>query len=221
MVGPLSCLKSTGFSVFLGDHKQLLAVMKSDANKRDGSDVSLFERLMEQNIVPSIMLVVQHRMQPAIVEFPNDAYYGGFLQTLVRRRPLPRGFEWPSKLPIAFVNVAGVESGRCMNITEIEVIVQIVGDLLAAHDVHADELVVLTYYNEQVAALEDDFRAKRMRILVSSIDSFQGSEARIVILSCVRCNRKGFIGFLGDRRRLNVGMTRAREGLIIVGCQAM
>ena len=66
-----------------------------------------------------------------------------------------------------------------------------------------------------MAQLPTEFYSK---LTIASVDSFQGGEKDYIIMSCVRCNSHGSIGFLKDYRRLNVALTRARYGLIIIGC---
>lgn len=84
---------------------------------------------------------------------------------------------------------------------------------------------ILTPYRGQVRALEALLRAASaqlpalaaMDIAVSSVDAYQGREADVVVFSTVRCNPSGAIGFVSDPRRLNVAITRARRGLVVVG----
>ena len=80
------------------------------------------------------------------------------------------------------------------------------------------DIQVLSGYDAQVKCVQRLLRSSGLgRCIVQSVDKAQGSEARVVIYSTVRCNKEGALGFIEDARRLNVAVTRAREGLIIIG----
>lgn len=86
---------------------------------------------------------------------------------------------------------------------------------------------ILTPYRGQARALEHGLRSLApwweplaARVTVSSVDAFQGREADVVVLSTVRCNPRGAVGFVADPRRLNVAITRPRRGLVVVGSPA-
>jgi superfamily I DNA and/or RNA helicase len=85
-------------------------------------------------------------------------------------------------------------------------------------------IAVISPYREQVIhikkELEEDPKLTNVEIAVNTIDGFQGQEKDVVYISLVRSNGKSEIGFLGDTRRMNVAMTRARKQLVIVGDSA-
>ena len=216
-------LRETGTLVLIGDHKQLPATEKAQPLERNHRNVSMFERLMEQGLVTMSTLSVQHRMHPSIAAFPNCEYYGGVLQSCVFEFDLPRGFPWPSADPVAFVNISSQEeerNGSKLNRGEAAAVVIAVRDLLSGRSVRTCDFLILSPYACQVVELKNQLHAAGLAaVSVSTIDKAQGSEARFVILSVVRCNANGQLGFVSDARRLNVAMTRAKRGLLIFGCQ--
>ncbi|KAK4046646.1 hypothetical protein OIV83_005929 [Microbotryomycetes sp. JL201] len=133
-----------------------------------------------------------------------------------------------------------------MNAGEAEMIVQVVGDLLLRNpNLCGDDIGVITPYFAQTCLLQDMFgsnvrpfgsrsalsvaqdmllsllgrqRVREVgRVEINTVDGFQGREKSVIILSTVRSNKAGFIGFLSDKRRLNVALTRAKDGLVVVG----
>ncbi len=90
---------------------------------------------------------------------------------------------------------------------------------LISAGVHAENIAVITPYNAQLSYLSHDLGMKGEfpGLELGSVDGFQGREKEVVVLSLVRSNEAGEVGFLGEERRLNVGMTRARRGLVVVG----
>jgi len=133
--------------------------------------------------------------------------------------------------PYSFVNVLGVEQqlhprGSFYNVKEAEVVVQLVSEMrLSAEKLGKRDdwylpqsLRIITFYQEQVNCIRHLLRAKGLgKVLVCSVDSSQGCEADVVILSFVRSNRNHITGFLRDQRRLNVSLTRAKFQLICIG----
>ena len=90
--------------------------------------------------------------------------------------------------------------------------------LLSLMDADSKEkIMILAPYRGQVKLLERYIRKQRKRIIISTIDAAQGQEADLVIVSLVRANARGLVGFVDDGRRLNVSITRAKAGVIIVG----
>ncbi|KAF0983917.1 hypothetical protein FDP41_007832 [Naegleria fowleri] len=216
--------------VLVGDHCQLGPVIMCKKAARAGLSRSLFERLVMLGIRP-MRLQVQYRMHPCLSEFPSNTFYEGTLQNGVKKedRLIHIDFPWPhSDAPMFFYNSVGQEeysaSGTSfLNRTEAETVEKIVTKMLKA-GVRPYQLGVVTPYEGQRAFCVSHMQRAGTadpdlykEIEVASVDSFQGREKDFIILSCVRSNDHQGIGFLNDPRRLNVALTRARCGLIIIG----
>ena len=210
-------------TILCGDHHQLPPVC-SVPGMRERWQLSLFERLYNCPGIPSVMLDEQYRMLPAIAMWPSEHFYGNELKTaahLLSANNLVQGFPWPEACGVAFVDVEGEESmvgNSRRNKGEARLIQSIVADLLSSGDVDAADIAVLTPYDAQRSLLRDMMPRQRYGpLFIDSVDQAQGSEAAIVVLSTVRCNRAAALGFVTDARRLNVGITRAKRGLIVTG----
>jgi regulator of nonsense transcripts 1 len=218
--------------VLVGDHCQLGPVVMCKKAAKAGLTQSLFERLVLLGQRP-IRLQVQYRMHPALSEFPSNMFYEGTLQNGVgdneRNNAMHSGFPWPNPArPMFFLINAGNEeiggSGTSyLNRSEAASVEKIVSLMLKSGS-SPDQIGVITPYEGQRSfvvshmikngSLRSDLYKE---IEVASVDSFQGREKDYIIVSCVRSNVQQGIGFLRDPRRLNVALTRARYGVIIVG----
>ena len=217
--------------VLVGDHKQLGPVVMSKKAARAGLSQSLFERLVLLGIRP-VRLQVQYRMHPCLSEFPSNMFYDGSLQNGVTsadriRRQLD--FPWPNvETPMMFFTNLGQEeissSGTSyLNRTEAANVERVVTKFLKS-GIKPEQIGVVTPYDGQRSFVVQYMKmngplAKELyeEIEVASVDAFQGREKDYIILTCVRSNEHQGIGFLNDPRRLNVGMTRAKYGLVILG----
>jgi DNA polymerase III delta prime subunit len=225
--------------VLIGDQKQLPPTIISRDADAAGLGTSLFERMLKSGI-RAFMLKVQYRMHPAIATFPSKAFYKGELLsgTPPSARRAPMGFDWPvPAVPLAFVDVPdGYErsdGSSQTNPVEAQKIVNIVKKLCGGHDVLPIDIGIVTPYAAQVRAikrlLHGPNQKKRSRfdeqpapdsmeaLEISTVDGFQGREKEVIVFTCTRANGMGNVGFLADPRRVNVMLTRARRGLIIVG----
>ncbi|PVD19247.1 hypothetical protein C0Q70_19733 [Pomacea canaliculata] len=217
--------------ILVGDHCQLGPVVMCKKAARAGLSQSLFERLVVLGIRP-IRLQVQYRMHPALSAFPSNIFYEGSLQngvTAAERLRKNLDFPWPQPdKPMFFYCTNGQEeiasSGTSyLNRTEAANTEKLATRFLRA-GVKPDQIGIITPYEGQRA-----YQVQYMQysgalnkklyqeIEVASVDAFQGREKDFIILSCVRSNEHQGIGFLNDPRRLNVALTRARYGIIIVG----
>jgi hypothetical protein len=225
--------------VLIGDQKQLPPTIISREADAAGLGTSLFERMLSRGI-RTFMLKVQYRMHPAIAAYPSKAFYAGALLsgTPPSARRAPMGFDWPvPAVPLAFVDVPdGYErsdGSSQTNPVEAQKIVNIVKKLAAGHDVIFGEIGVVTPYSAQVRAIKRLLNGNKPEIRsrfdapadpntiqaleVCSVDGFQGREKEVIVFCCTRANPNGNVGFLADPRRVNVMLTRARRGLIIIG----
>ena len=119
---------------------------------------------------------------------------------------------------VAFVHTLGQESKvKCsfQNPAQADVVSSVVADLLHGGQVGKDDIGVLTWYKAQQELLET-YRCLK-GCTIANVDGFQGSEREVMVLSTVRSNTRGDIGFGKDGKRLNVALTRAKRGLIVVG----
>ena len=219
-------LSSTGVHQ-IGDHKQLPATVSHPENKSDNNDISMFQRLLTSGLFPIVVLQVQHRMQEAIAAYPSQQFYAdGLITATAPKGRTPHGFWWPSQDPVAFVNVRsslGEQRGNnstnsFYNSAEAKKVAQIVDEFQKYGGWLPSDIGVITAYANQVAEIQTELRLKKKQVAwVYSVDKAQGRECRLIIVSCVRSNDKGKLGFVDDCRRLNVAMTRAQLGFIMVG----
>ncbi|KAJ6794198.1 regulator of nonsense transcripts 1-like protein [Iris pallida] len=217
--------------VLVGDHCQLGPVIMCKKAARAGLAQSLFERLVLLGLKP-IRLQVQYRMHPCLSEFPSNSFYEGTLQngvTINERQASGIDFPWPvPNRPMFFYVQMGQEeisaSGTSyLNRTEAANVEKIVTTFLRS-GVLPGQIGVITPYEGQRAYIVNymsrngSLRQQLYKeIEVASVDSFQGREKDYIILSCVRSNEHQGIGFLNDPRRLNVALTRARYGIVVLG----
>ncbi|RXN03714.1 helicase with zinc finger domain 2 isoform X1 [Labeo rohita] len=222
--------------VLLGDHMQLQPVVHCDVVERLGMSKSLFERYMEK----ALMLDTQYRMQEDICEFPSKEFYGEKLKTKTSTKP--KLFLTTSRQTcIVFGHVEGKEKSLVVstergnenskaNLEEAEEAVRI-AILLTEAGIKTKDIAILTPYNAQVSNIRDTLSDKGIHdITVNTIMKSQGSEWKYVIMSTVRSCPKSDIetqptkswimkrlGFIMDPHQVNVGITRAQEGLCIIG----
>lgn len=217
--------------VFVGDHLQLGPVIMNKKAARAGLTQSLFERLIVLGNRP-IRLQVQYRMHPCLSDFPSYMFYEGTLQNGVAAPDRLRknvDFPWPMvSQPMFFFQNLGQEeissSGTSfLNRTEASNVEKIVTAFFKA-GVTPGQIGVVTPYEGQRSYVVNHMQLHgKLRkdlykeVEVASVDAFQGREKDYIILSCVRSNDHQGIGFLSDPRRLNVALTRAKYGLVILG----
>ena len=213
--------------LLVGDPHQLPATVSSEYAKRNGLDKSLQDRLMNQCGFRSTMLDIQYRMKEEISCFPFKAFYNGNVSN--GHNVLESSYKADAAVlnnqPYAFVHVLGGEHrdtlGSCYNPGECDVVVCLLQDLrhrsrhLGNDWWNVNRIRVITFYQAQVNEIRKRLsRLGLQNVLISTVDSSQGCEADIVIISFVR---GATIGFLSDYRRLNVALTRAKHQLVCVG----
>ncbi|KAG9001263.1 hypothetical protein FRB93_012190 [Tulasnella sp. JGI-2019a] len=230
--------------VLSGDPLQLGPIIRSGVAKRLGFGVSYLERLMQREIyqedvwrgVTVVKLVKNFRSHEAILDFPNDRFYGGKLEVCGDRQVINRYLNstvLPNpRFPVVFHGVAGADgrnpdSPSYFNDAEIEVVTKYVERLLAdrGKPTTPSDIGVIAPYRAQSSKLRTQFRTRNCTGLkVGSVEEYQGQERDVIILTTVRTDRERVtydlrhtLGFLVNPRRLNVAVTRAKGLLIIVG----
>ena len=225
--------------ILVGDDRQLPHVLETEVVKEiestadNASSValaratlqeSLFGRLLRQyekappGAIQRVQLLdTQFRSAPVIARFISKEFYGGRLKT-------PDDLLMPNDVgrydgdSIAWLDVRGQqETGRYHRRREVDVVGEEIELLLAAGDA---TIGVITFYREQATALRSEQKNlgwDSTRVRVGTVDAFQGREFDVAILSCVRSNRKGRVGFLALANRICVAMSRARKLLIVAG----
>ena len=219
--------------VFAGDHCQLPPTVKSIAAIKGGLAKTLMERIVENKPEVVTLLRVQYRMHEDIMRFSSDYFYGGMVETApqVKHRSI---LEYDN--PMMWVDTAGLDCkeefvgetfGR-INKAEANLTLETL--TLYLKKIGKERILeeridvgVISPYRAQVQHLRrliaksGDLKPFRHLISVNTVDGFQGQERDIIIISLVRANEEGQIGFLRDLRRMNVAITRARMKLIILG----
>jgi len=218
--------------ILAGDHCQLPPTIVSPEAAREGLAVSLMERLAKE-LGPGIsrQLTTQYRMHQAIMEFSSGEFYGSSLiaDESVRHHLLE---DLPGTVagtltsaPLQFIDTAGASydeepepaGASLLNRQEAELAVRKVQQLLDA-GVPASGIAVISPYSAQVRLLRTLLPLDGLEI--DTVDGFQGREKEAIVISLVRSNTQGEIGFLADTRRMNVALTRARRKLIVIGDSA-
>ena len=218
--------------VLAGDHCQLPPTVISPEAIHGGLNISLMERLLENPKVDvSRLLDVQYRMHQDIMQFSSDVFYEGSLQADESVRSalladLPQVRSTPlTDCPIHFIDTAGASydeeqehnGDSRLNPLEAELVIKKIHELLDC-GITSDQIAVISPYSAQVKFLRE--KLKHLELEIDSVDGFQGREKEAVIVSLVRSNRDGEVGFLADTRRMNVALTRAKRKLIVIGDSA-
>jgi ATP-dependent RNA/DNA helicase IGHMBP2 len=214
-----------------GDQKQLAPTVLSAEAAKGGLGRSLFERLVEsQGKDVHRMLREQYRMNEALMSLISRDFYQGLLRAhpSVAKRTLRDvllpGAEVDAP-PFLFLDTAGkgfeetqeARSESYENQGEAALVVARVQALLQA-GLSPDAVAVITPYRGQASVLQAALEGTDVE--VDTVDAFQGREADAVLVSCVRSNQEGQVGFLADLRRMNVALSRARRHLFLVGDSA-
>ena len=238
-------MRRAGRVVLAGDHCQLPPTVKSIAAMRAGLGKTLMERIAENKPEVVTLLKIQYRMNEEIMRFSSDWFYHSKVQSApqIKYRSIldyDHAITWidtSDKEP-----TDTIEEGEDLNFKE-----QFVGESFGRINKAEAELTLLTLaeyltkigkqrvideridvgiispYRAQVQYLKrlikkyEFFKPYRRLISVNTVDGFQGQERDVILISLVRSNDEGQIGFLKDLRRMNVAMTRARMKLIILG----
>jgi predicted DNA helicase len=222
--------------VMAGDHKQLPPTILNQKAQVEGLEKSLFERVLEVhgNKIKS-MLQVQYRMHQDIMQFPSRQFYTEKLIAAEKVRSwtladlnikVPEGrfdsFVFDPELPVVFLDTVEKDpveesikdSKSYRNKTESKLAVKILNTAVNI-GIDPQEVALISPYKDQVDLI--DSQVSDEKIEVDTVDGFQGREKELIILSLVRTNQQGNIGFLKDLRRLNVSITRAKKKLVIIG----
>ncbi|KAK2142420.1 hypothetical protein LSH36_958g00101 [Paralvinella palmiformis] len=227
--------------ILIGDHKQLQPIITDDRARRLGLGVSLFERYAKQ----AHMLVTQYRMHEAIAAFPSQHFYNNRLEcgSEVQKAPSNLRGYWPGGInrPICFVHIVGKEETLTVrtpegsensksNMEEVVAAVRIAFNLVNNRNVRAKDILILSQYRAQCDKIKQELSKRYLSIKVSTVVAAQGRESDVVILSTVRSMPKAHIegnpsqswmqrhlGFITDQHQINVALTRAKKGLIVIG----
>ncbi len=211
--------------LLVGDTKQLPAIVLSQPAIELRFNRSLMWRLIEECKQEYSMLKIQYRMHPEIRQWPSQQYYGNQLEDAenITKRAHLVAFDYPPILaPCSFINVEANET-ECghsyRNEMETRHIVAILNYIKRKGVNIKNQVGVITFYAEQVRYLSELIQCNPayQGMTIHTVDGFQGDERDFIIISFVRANPKGKIGFLMDFRRLNVAITRAKSALIMLG----
>jgi len=221
-------------AVLAGDHLQLPPTVVSRKAERDGLAVTLFERLIERyGDTITRMLNVQYRMHETIMNWSSEALYDGKIiahdsvatHCLHELGGVTETDD--SSPPMIHIDTAGcdyeeerdADGDSLANAGEAGLVKTHLLRLFEAGVLPSD-IAVITPYNAQVGELRTRLSGSYPDLEIGSVDGFQGREKEAVIISLVRSNDRGDVGFLADRRRLNVAVTRARRHVTIIGDSA-
>ena len=228
--------------VLAGDHQQLPPTIKCHEALKGGLGCTLMERIAHRHPEAVRLLTIQYRMNEELMRFSSEWFYDGKLEAApeVRHRSLLDLLDWP----LVWVNTDPLEEGQetgvsyqetfigqnfgRINQQEARLTLQVLREYAEQMGRHRllDERIdigIISPYRAQVQYLrsllrKDDYlRPLRSQITINTVDAFQGQERDIILVSLVRANEAGQIGFLSDLRRMNVAITRARLKLIILG----
>ena len=219
--------------ILAGDHQQLPPTIKCIEAERGGLGRTLLQKVAERWPQTVSLLTIQYRMHEAIMRFSSDWFYEGKLKAApeVSHRGI---LQWDS--PITWIDMAeqevteelNTETQSRINRPEAELLIT---QLKAYIEKITKERILeeridfgiispykaQVYYLRSLVKRDPFFKPLRSLITIHTVDGFQGQERDVILISLVRANAEGKIGFLNDLRRMNVAMTRARMKLIILG----
>lgn len=198
--------------VLAGDHWQLPPTVLSNEAAQLGFNRSILEVAIEK--MPAVFLLnTQYRMRQAIAGFSSNYFYNSLLLTAEHLHNTGVHITFIDTAGSGYFEVHGSDGTSLQNQGEL----QIVQKIIETESLDVSATAFISPYAGQVTTAREVLPAG-MRI--STIDSFQGQEKETVIVSLVRSNDDGVIGFLKDYRRMNVAITRAKERLFVIGDSA-
>lgn len=216
--------------VLAGDHNQLPPTIISSKAAKEGLSVTLMERLLKlHGDSIKMMLTTQYRMHEAIMSWPSKQLYENKLVAdesvkshLLSDLPNVENNEETS-IPLLLIDTAGCELYELQaedeeskgNEGEADLVLIHIENLVRA-GVRPSDIAVITPYNLQVDLIKTRCFGKYSKVEIKSVDGFQGREKEAVILSLVRSNDNGEVGFLSEDRRINVAITRAKRHLAVI-----
>ncbi|EFX89072.1 hypothetical protein DAPPUDRAFT_310816 [Daphnia pulex] len=213
--------------VLIGDPDQLPATVMSTFAQKKRFDQSLFNRLHASRLLVNqesegvIMLNTQYRMASSICEWPSRYFYGGKIVTaegLKRNGPC-----YDYRVLDVTDGIEQLEEQSFKNEKEAVVVANIVKLILNSPLTVGKSVGVITFYQSQKKCISEKLRevgCRASKIDLNTVDSFQGRETDIVVISCVRAQqlkKLDSIGFIRSLQWMNVAMTRAKESLILCG----
>jgi hypothetical protein len=235
----LPALRLGAALALVGDHKQLppveddalYGIVETDPALEDLVNRSLFEQCWEGGLSEECkcLLTIQHRMHPQIAAYVSKMSYEGQLEDapevqaydFVTRKPFP--------VALHFVDTEGMRGGRerrgpggaLRNEAEVRVAAQVVR-LLDERAPREMTMAVIAMYAEQVERLRQALGRRKFKrpVKIDTVDSFEGREEDMVVISLVRSNERGRIGFLRVPNRLNVAISRAKRLVACIGDSA-
>lgn len=222
--------------ILFGDHFQLPPVVKNVEAKKGGLDQSLLDRCIERDKT-TVLLNRQYRMNQIIMGFSNSWFYKGELSAdeSVKEQVLANEETAYLNHCLEFIDTAGCdfeeeqnpETLSYANPKEGEVLFKHLQQLLDTYSLQENvpdlSIGLISPYKEQREWMSqhlEDYGLKKSKVEelhIKTIDGFQGEERDVIYISLVRSNEKQEIGFLGDERRMNVALTRARKKLVVIG----
>lgn len=225
--------------ILSGDHFQLPPVVKSMEAKRGGLDKTLLDRCIE---IPAttVLLNRQYRMNSAIMGFSNSYFYNNELiaDETVATHALVNDEESYLSKTIEFIDTAGCSFDEEQNPETLSYsnpregmilfkhLQQMLSDYSSFENAEPIDIGIISPYKEQQEWLRENIeafeldRSKVLSLQIKTIDGFQGEERDVIYICLVRSNDRQEIGFLGDLRRMNVAITRARKKLVVIGDSA-
>ncbi len=206
--------------ILAGDHKQLPPTVLSP--KALKLEETLFEKLIEKYPYKSQLLDVQYRMNSKLMDFPNKTFYNNSLKTYSKIKDINLSdiSSIDNDEVFSFLDTSLLENNEekhlkdsksIINPKEADICLNILKYYLDK-GISKKDIGIISPYLDQVRLIED-----KCDVEVKTVDGFQGREREIIIISTVRSNDEGNIGFLKDLRRLNVALTRAKRKLVIIG----
>lgn len=195
--------------VLAGDPFQLPPTVLSREAEKEGFNISILERCFK-NCRNIHFLDTQYRMRKSIADFSSDYFYQGELITPQNQIDTSHHITFFDTAGTGFEEKSGKDGGSLINEGELSII----DKLFEMESVDLSKTALISPYAGQVQLAKDQL-PKELRI--STIDSFQGQEREIIVISLVRSNPEAVIGFLKDYRRMNVAITRAKERLFVIG----
>lgn len=219
--------------VLAGDHQQLPPTIKSVQAARGGLDHTLMQKVVRSKPEAVSLLKIQYRMNELIMNFSSDWFYEGQV------KPAPeikhRGIlDWDT--PLVWIDTEELKAGEefvgesfgrinmqeaGLLLRELEAYIRKIGKQRILEE--SVDFGIISPYKAQVQYLRGQFKKIaffkpfRNLITVNTVDGFQGQERDVILISLVRANEEGRIGFLKDLRRMNVAITRARMKVMIFG----